>query len=169
MPDSAEGPLTGLLVTDFSRLLAGPLATMFLADLGATVIKVERPLTGDDTRAWGPPYVGATSTYYASVNRNKRSLTLDLGNWSLHYGVEYKAPFTIGDHLRPVAAADVKHKEYEDWNLDLSVRAGVQIEGAELRGNRLMLLLEYYTGHDPNGQFYTDSVQWYGVGLHWFF
>jgi hypothetical protein len=93
----------------------------------------------------------------------------NLGNWSLHYGVEYKAPFTIGDHLRPVAAADVKHKEYEDWNLDLSVRAGVQIEGAELHGNRLMLLLEYYTGHDPNGQFYTDSVQWYGVGLHWFF
>jgi hypothetical protein len=94
---------------------------------------------------------------------------VDLGNWSLHYGVQYTAPFTIGDHLRPVAAADVKHKEYEDWDLDLSVRAGVQIEGAEMRGNRLMLLLEYYTGRDPNGQFYTDSVQWYGVGLHWFF
>ena len=72
------GPLDGVLVADFSRVLAGPLASMILADLGATVIKVERPGCGDDTRAWGPPYVGATSTYYTSVNRNKRSLVLDL-------------------------------------------------------------------------------------------
>jgi len=72
--------MAGLLVADFSRVLAGPLATMFLADLGATVIKVERPGVGDDTRAWGPPYVGSTSTYYTSVNRNKRSITLDLAD-----------------------------------------------------------------------------------------
>ena len=71
-------PLEGLLVADFSRVLAGPLASMFLADLGASVIKVERPGCGDDTRSWGPPYVGATATYYTSVNRNKRSVTLDL-------------------------------------------------------------------------------------------
>jgi crotonobetainyl-CoA:carnitine CoA-transferase CaiB-like acyl-CoA transferase len=82
-PGTADGqerrePLTGLLVADFSRVLAGPLATMFLADLGATVIKVERPGSGDETRAWGPPYAGSTSTYYTSVNRNKRSVTLDL-------------------------------------------------------------------------------------------
>ena len=73
-------PLEGVLVADFSRVLAGPLATMFLADLGATVIKVERPGVGDDTRAWGPPYVGSTSTYYTSVNRNKHSVTLDLAD-----------------------------------------------------------------------------------------
>ena len=78
--DAAPGPLSGVLVADFSRVLAGPLASMFLADLGATVIKVERPDVGDDTRAWGPPYVGATSTYFTSVNRNKRSITLDLGD-----------------------------------------------------------------------------------------
>jgi crotonobetainyl-CoA:carnitine CoA-transferase CaiB-like acyl-CoA transferase len=72
------GPLTGLLVADFSRVLAGPYATMLLGDLGATVIKVEPP-EGDDTRRWGPPWAeDGTSTYYLSVNRNKRSITLDL-------------------------------------------------------------------------------------------
>lgn len=78
MPDVASAPLDGVLVADFSRVLAGPLATMFLGDLGATVIKVERPGAGDDTRHWGPPYVSDTTTYFTSVNRNKRSLTLDL-------------------------------------------------------------------------------------------
>ncbi len=71
-------PLDGLLVADFSRVLAGPLATMTLADLGATVIKVERPGVGDDTRAWGPPWSGDSATYFQSVNRSKRSITLDL-------------------------------------------------------------------------------------------
>lgn len=71
-------PLEGIIVADFSRVLAGPLCTMTLADLGATVIKVERPGTGDDTRAWGPPFSATGSTYFESVNRNKQSVTLDL-------------------------------------------------------------------------------------------
>ena len=71
--------LANLNVVDFSRVLAGPLATMLLADLGATVIKVERPGVGDDTRAWGPPYDDAgQATYFQSVNRNKGSVVLDL-------------------------------------------------------------------------------------------
>lgn len=76
--DGAGGPLAGLLVADFSRVLAGPLATMVLADLGADVVKVERPGVGDDTRAWGPPWRGEDSTYSLAVNRNKRSVTFDL-------------------------------------------------------------------------------------------
>jgi crotonobetainyl-CoA:carnitine CoA-transferase CaiB-like acyl-CoA transferase len=71
------GPLSGLLVADFSRILAGPYATMLLADMGADVIKVEGP-RGDDTRTWMPPVRDGVSTYYLGVNRGKRALTLDL-------------------------------------------------------------------------------------------
>jgi crotonobetainyl-CoA:carnitine CoA-transferase CaiB-like acyl-CoA transferase len=71
--------LGNVLVADFSRVLAGPLATMVLADYGATVVKVERPGSGDDTRAWGPPYdARGVASYFLSVNRNKRSVVLDL-------------------------------------------------------------------------------------------
>src|SRR5215472_15228547 len=71
------GPLAGLLVADFSRILAGPYATMLLGDLGADVIKVEGP-AGDDTRTWQPPVSGGVSTYFLGINRNKRSVALDL-------------------------------------------------------------------------------------------
>jgi crotonobetainyl-CoA:carnitine CoA-transferase CaiB-like acyl-CoA transferase len=78
---TAGGALAGLRVADFSRVLAGPYATMLLADLGADVVKVERPPHGDDTRAWGPPFAAdGTATYYQSVNRNKRSVWWDLAD-----------------------------------------------------------------------------------------
>jgi crotonobetainyl-CoA:carnitine CoA-transferase CaiB-like acyl-CoA transferase len=71
-------PLDGILVIDLSRVLAGPYCSMELADMGATVIKVEIPGSGDDTRAYGPPFLNGESTYFMSVNRNKKSLTLNL-------------------------------------------------------------------------------------------
>jgi succinate---hydroxymethylglutarate CoA-transferase len=74
------GALDGIVVLDLTRVLAGPLSAMLLADMGADVIKVERPGAGDDTRAWGPPFVGNESAYYLGVNRNKRSVTLDIGS-----------------------------------------------------------------------------------------
>ena len=77
MADRPTGPLAGLLVADFSRILAGPYASMLLADLGAEVVKVESP-AGDDTRSWQPPVRDGVATYYLGVNRNKRSVALDL-------------------------------------------------------------------------------------------
>ena len=79
-PDGPELSLSGYRVLDLSRILAGPYCTMILGDQGADVIKVERPGTGDDTRTWGPPFVGGESAYYLCCNRNKRSIAVDLKN-----------------------------------------------------------------------------------------
>ncbi len=89
-------PLRGIRVLDLSRVLAGPLATMTLGDLGADVIKVERPGEGDDTRQWGPPFAGEDAAYFLSVNRNKRSVAVDL-----------KTPEGVGTVRRLANDADV--------------------------------------------------------------
>jgi crotonobetainyl-CoA:carnitine CoA-transferase CaiB-like acyl-CoA transferase len=94
-------PLAGVRVLDLSRVLAGPYATMVLGDLGADVLKVEHPERGDDTRQWGPPFVGDESTYFLSINRNKRSLGADL-----------KSPDGLERIKRLAAGADVV---IENW------------------------------------------------------
>src|SRR4030081_91208 len=78
MTEQSNGPLAGTRVVDLTRILAGPLCTMMLGDMGAEIIKVEPPGGGDDTRAWGPPSVAAQAAYFLGVNRNKRSLTLNM-------------------------------------------------------------------------------------------
>ena len=78
MSQDPPGPLDGVRVLDLTRVVAGPYCSMFLGDLGAEVIKVEQPGLGDDTRGWGPPFAGGESAYYLCINRNKKSLTLDL-------------------------------------------------------------------------------------------
>src|SRR5881397_4158302 len=79
MPTDPQPPLAGVRVLDASRVLAGPFCGQVLGDLGADVIKLERPGAGDETRGWGPPFAGELSAYYLSCNRNKRAITLDLG------------------------------------------------------------------------------------------
>ena len=91
-----SGPLSGVRVVDLTRILAGPFCTMVLGDLGADVVKVEEATHGDDTRAWGPPFQGDQSAYFLSVNRNKRSIGLDL-----------KSPEGSGIVRRLVERADV--------------------------------------------------------------
>ena len=74
----SDSPLRGLRILDLSRILAGPLCTQMLGDMGAEVIKVEQPGLGDGTRSWGPPFVGSESTYFLGINRNKKSIIVDM-------------------------------------------------------------------------------------------
>ena len=76
--EAGAGALDGIRVVDLTRILAGPLCAMWLGDMGAEVIKIEQPGRGDDTRGWGPPFAQGEAAYFLGVNRNKRSLTLDL-------------------------------------------------------------------------------------------
>ena len=79
MPEKfVERPLTGIRVIDMTRILARPFCTMNLGDMGAEIIKIEQPGKGDDTRAWGPPFAGSEAAYFLGINRNKKSITLNL-------------------------------------------------------------------------------------------
>jgi crotonobetainyl-CoA:carnitine CoA-transferase CaiB-like acyl-CoA transferase len=100
-------PLTGLTILDLSRVLAGPYCTMLAADLGARVIKIEHPSSGDDTRGWGPPFAGGESAYFLSVNRNKESVALD-----------FKRPEGRAALDRLLARADVVVENFRPGTLD---------------------------------------------------
>ncbi len=109
-----KAPLDGLKVIDLTRVLAGPLCAMLLGDLGADVIKVERPGRGDDTRGWGPPFAGGESAYYLHVNRNKRSLTLDL---NAEIGRSILAELITSSD---VVLENFKHGTLSKWGFDES-------------------------------------------------
>lgn len=121
---AGTGPLSGLVVADLSRVLAGPYAAMTLGDLGATVIKVERPDTGDDTRAWGPPWAGNGSTYFQALNRNKWSIALD---------------FTVAEDL-DIAARIVRHSDVviENFRPGSLTRFGLDADQAMAANPRLV-------------------------------
>jgi crotonobetainyl-CoA:carnitine CoA-transferase CaiB-like acyl-CoA transferase len=140
--DNVTGPLSDVLVVDLSRALAGPHATMMLGDLGARVVKVEVPGTGDDTRGWGPPFVGPDddrqSTYFLSANRNKESIALDL-----------KSADDRELLLRLVDRADVLVENFRTGVLE---RLGLGIESLQERNPRLVVLSITGFGHDgPEG------------------
>jgi crotonobetainyl-CoA:carnitine CoA-transferase CaiB-like acyl-CoA transferase len=139
---ASAGPLTGTLVVDLTRALAGPHAAMMLGDLGARVIKVETPDGGDDTRGWGPPFVdspdGPISTYYLSCNRNKESVTADLKSESGRTLLE-----------RLVERADVLLENFRPGVLD---RLGFSVERLHELNPRLVILSISGFGHDgPEG------------------
>src|SRR5919107_4790836 len=134
----AAGPLSGYLVIGLSRALAGPHAGMMLADLGARVIKVETPGTGDDTRGWGPPFVGPEddreSTYFLSCNRNKESIALDLKS----------------DDGRETLTRLVRHGDVlvENYRVGVLDRLGFSVERLHELNPRLVVLSITGFGHD---------------------
>ena len=127
------GALTGITVLDLTRVLSGPYCTMVLADMGARVIKVEHPGKGDDTRHWGPPFVGTESAYFLSINRNKESVTLD-----------FKHPQGREVLDRLLARADVLVENFKPGTMD---RAGFGWETLHARHPRLV-----YTSISGYGQ-----------------
>jgi crotonobetainyl-CoA:carnitine CoA-transferase CaiB-like acyl-CoA transferase len=120
----SPAPLAGVRVLDLSRVLAGPLATMTLADLGADVVKVERPGEGDDTRHWGPPFAGEDAAYFLSLNRNKRSVVIDL-----------KDPYGIDAVRRLAGTSDVL---IENFRPGLMASLGLSLEDLRAANPRLV-------------------------------
>jgi crotonobetainyl-CoA:carnitine CoA-transferase CaiB-like acyl-CoA transferase len=123
-PHAGGAPLAGVRVADLSRVLAGPYCTMVLADLGADVVKVERPEGGDETRSWGPPFAGGEAAYYLSVNRGKRSCALDLSQ-----------PEGRALALELCAAADIV---VENFKVGGAERLGVGYEQVRERNPRVV-------------------------------
>jgi formyl-CoA transferase/CoA:oxalate CoA-transferase len=120
----SDAPLAGLTILDLSRVLSGPYCTMLAADMGARVIKIEHPVRGDDTRAWGPPFVEGESTYYLSINRNKESVALD-----------FKKPEGRALLDRLIAKADVLVENFRAGTLD---RQGLGFAELSARHPRLI-------------------------------
>jgi len=150
---TASSPLAGIRVLDLSRVLAGPYATMLLGDLGADVWKIERPRHGDETRAWGPPFVCGTSAYYLSANRNKRSAALDFGD-----------PAHRAAILRAAKRADIVVENYLPGTL---TRHG--LDAATLRKENPALVVCSITGFGQDGRYAAlpgyDAVMQGFVGL----
>jgi crotonobetainyl-CoA:carnitine CoA-transferase CaiB-like acyl-CoA transferase len=134
---AAPLPLEGLQVLDLSRVLAGPYATQLLGDLGADVWKVERPGSGDETRAWGPPFVGELSAYFLSVNRNKRSVALD-----------FRDPHDRAALERAALASDVVVENFLPGTLE-----PFGLDAATLRRERSELVVCSITGFGQDGPY----------------
>jgi crotonobetainyl-CoA:carnitine CoA-transferase CaiB-like acyl-CoA transferase len=175
--DQRPGPLEGLLIADFSRVLAGPYCTMLLGDLGATVIKVESP-AGDDTRNWLPPDRNGVATYYMAINRNKRSITLDLNDPSdlqLAHELASRADIFI-ENFKPGGLKRFQLdydsvQQLNDGIIYASISGFGTAQGASLPGYDLIVQamsgLMSLTG-DPDGPAFRSGISVFDVmaGLH---
>jgi formyl-CoA transferase len=139
-------PLEGIRVADFTQALSGPYCTMLLADLGADVVKVEMPGRGDDSRHWGPPFVGDTAAYFLAVNRNKRSVELDLRSTS---GLEAAAALVAGSDI-----------VVENWRPGAAARLGLDAATLRQRHPRLVYCsISGFGGDGPPRAGYDQIVQ----------
>jgi crotonobetainyl-CoA:carnitine CoA-transferase CaiB-like acyl-CoA transferase len=150
---SGTPPLAGVRVADLSRVLAGPYCTMVLADLGADVVKVERPEGGDETRSWGPPFAGGEAAYYLSVNRNKRSCAIDLSQ-----------PEGRALALELCAGADIV---IENFKVGGAERLGVGYEQVRERNPRVVYcsITGFGSEREPRGRPGYDFVAQAETGL----
>src|SRR5437763_8297378 len=175
--DQRPGPLDGLLVADFSRVLAGPYCTMLLGDLGATVIKVESP-AGDDTRSWLPPERDEVATYYLAINRNKRSVILDFNDPAdLQLARELAARRDVFiENFKPggLKRFDLDYDSVQQHNAGIiyaSISGFGTAQGASLPGYDLIVQamsgLMSLTG-DSDGPAYRSGISVFDVmaGLH---
>ena len=104
---------------------------------------------------------------YGGAGYIVRSDPDDLKPWSTQMGLEARTPHAyFGGTLRPIAAVDIQYREQNDWNADISVRAGVQLEKVSVFDRKIQFLAEYFNGYSPNGQFYRDKVEYIGLGVH---
>ena len=175
--DQRPGPLDGLLVADFSRVLAGPYCTMLLGDLGATVIKVESP-SGDDTRSWLPPERDGVATYYMAINRNKRSIVLDFKDptdLQLAHELTARADIFI-ENFKPggLKRFELDYEAVQKRNPEIiyaSISGFGTAQGASLPGYDLIVQamsgLMSLTG-DPDGPAYRSGISVFDVmaGMH---
>jgi crotonobetainyl-CoA:carnitine CoA-transferase CaiB-like acyl-CoA transferase len=175
--DRRPGPLDGLLIADFSRVLAGPYCTMLLGDLGATVIKVESP-AGDDTRTWMPPDRDGVATYYLAINRNKRSIILDFNDSSdlrLAHELTTRADIFV-ENFKPggLKRFGLDYDSVQQRNAGIiyaSISGFGTAQGASLPGYDLIVQamsgLMSLTG-DPHGPAYRSGISVFDVmaGLH---
>jgi len=144
MPDDGLRLLEGVRVVDFSQALSGPYCTLMLADLGADVVKVEPPARGDDARHWGPPFVGGDAAYFMSVNRNKRSVALDL-----------KDPADFAQVLRLIDESDVL---LENWRPGTAKRLGLDPERLHATNPRLVYCSISGFGQDQGTRSGYDQI-----------
>ncbi len=109
---------------------------------------------------------GDVARVYAGAGYLFRRDPADLAPWSTQAGLELRSPWPPPDAgWRPIAGVDVQNRQENGWAADLSVRLGVQIDGA-LATRNLQLLLEYFSGHSPNGQFFREKIEYFGLGAH---
>jgi crotonobetainyl-CoA:carnitine CoA-transferase CaiB-like acyl-CoA transferase len=176
-PGEPRGPLDGLLVADLSRVLAGPYSSMMLADLGATVVKVESP-AGDETRTWSPPEHHGTATYYLSINRNKRSVVLDFrdpDDVALVHELFRRADIVLENYMPgKLAGFGLDYETARSINpklVYLSISGFGSGDGASLPGYDLVVQamsgLMSLTG-EPDGPAYRAGIAVFDVmtGLH---
>ncbi|MGZ4954062.1 MAG: DUF1207 domain-containing protein, partial [Methylobacter sp.] len=182
-----DGPSSDLINTDFvvsaySSLRAGQFSTFgriyhqsshlgdefLLSKIGTNFQRVNLSYEGVDLKlSYEFPYgIRLYGGGEGLFDRDPNALKI----WSVQYGAEFRSPWRMQlASMRPIAAVDVKNHEENDWNYDVSARAGVEFENLQVIGRKFQILAEYYNGYSPSGQFYREKIEYIGLGAHFYF